>query len=401
MLELSLGNAWAWTLQVAALAGAGVLLPSLLRMTSPRARLLHFRALLLVCLALPLLQPWVPRTVAGVAAVAVAPADVPAGSDVSEPGDKAGSGEQAERPAASAGPGFLAFRRWPLEVIVVGVYLLGVAARFCWLALGLLSLARLRQSAMPVEPRAPSVDDAALLVGTDAEFLVSPKVVRPVTFGIRRPVVLVPLGFASFDPGQQTAIAAHELLHVGRRDWVRTIGDELLLSVLWFHPLLWVLVEQIRLSTEQLVDREVVRLVGARKPYLEALLKLAAAGPTPMLQPASLFLKHGHLAQRVALLVREVSMSRVRLVSSFMLVLAVLAAGGWGVVHAFPLMSAAEPPLLPSVPAVAGFVQAPPPPPPPPPPPAPKVRPTVAVTAPAPGAMPAKPHPKFPISSDP
>jgi len=72
---------------------------------------------------------------------------------------------------------------------------------------------------------------------------------------------------------------------VSRRDWVRTLGDEVLLSVFWFHPVLWWLVEQIRLSTEQLVDREVVRLVGARKPYLEALLKLAAAGPTPMLQP--------------------------------------------------------------------------------------------------------------------
>ena len=64
MLELSLGNVWAWALQVAALAGAGVLLPSLLRMTAPGARLTFFRALLLCCLALPLVQPWVPRPVA-------------------------------------------------------------------------------------------------------------------------------------------------------------------------------------------------------------------------------------------------------------------------------------------------------------------------------------------------
>ncbi len=281
-------------------------------------------------------------------------------------------------------------RGWPVESVVAGVYLAGVAARFGWLALGLISLARLRRSAVPLDPRPDAVDAAALLVGADAGFLVSPKVVRPVTFGIRRPVVLVPPGFASFEPGQQTAVAAHELLHVARRDWVRTIGDELLLSVLWFHPVLWWLVEQIRLSTEQLVDREVVRLVGARKPYLEALLKLAAAGPTPMLQPASLFLKHGHLAQRVALLVREVSMSRVRLVSSFVLVLAVLAAGGWAVVQAFPLTAAADAAVLPSVPVAFGFTQAPPPPPPPPPPAPPKQsKPTVGVTVPAPGAVPA------------
>ncbi len=297
MLELSLGNVWAWVIQVAALAGAGVLLPTLLRMTSPRARLLHLRALLLVCLALPLLQPWVPRPAAALPPAVVEPAELPAGGAALAPAGLAGGPGPS---AASSGAGFFALRRWPIELVVAGVYGAGVAARLFWLALGLFSLARLRRSAIPLDPRPEPVEAAALLVGVDAAFLESPRVVRPVTFGIRRPVVLVAPGFSSFDPGQQTAIAVHELLHVRRRDWVRTLGDEVLLSVLWFHPVLWWLVEQIRLSTEQLVDREVVRLVGARKPYLEALLKLAAAGPTPMLQPASLFLKHGHLAQRVA-----------------------------------------------------------------------------------------------------
>jgi TonB family protein len=386
MLELSLGNVWAWALQVAALAGAGVILPSILRMTSPRVRLLHFRALLLVCLALPLMQPWVARPVADVSAAAVAPAGLSEGIDALGPAGPAG---QSGQPADSVGSGYFFLRSWPVEVVFVAVYLTGVTARLVWLSLGLFSLARLRRSAVPLDPRPEAVDAAALLVGADAGFLVSAKVVRPVTFGVSWPVVLVPPGFSSFDAGQQTAVAAHELLHVSRRDWVRTIGDELLLSVLWFHPVLWWLVEQIRLSTEQLVDREVVRLVGARKPYLEALLKLAAAGPTPMLQPASLFLKHGHLAQRVALLVREVSMSRVRLVSSFVLLLAVLGAGGWAVVQAFPLTAALETAVLPSVPAVVGFMQAPPPPPPPPPPAPPQTKPTVGMTVPAPGAVPA------------
>jgi len=288
MLELSLGNVWAWALQVAALAGAGVLLPSLLRMTSPRARLLHLRALLLVCLALPLLQPWVTRPAAGASAAATAPASLPLAGGAEDLSAEAGGAGPAAGPGLSV---LASLRGWPVESVVAGVYVAGVAARFGWLALGLISLARLRRSAVPLASRPGAVDAAVLLVGADAEFLASPKVVRPVTFGIRRPVVLVPPGFASFEPDQQTAVAAHELLHVSRRDWVRTIGDEVLLSVLWFHPVLWWLVEQIRLSTEQLVDREVVRLVGARKPYLEALLKLAAAGPTPMLQPASLFLK--------------------------------------------------------------------------------------------------------------
>jgi len=386
MIEISVGNVWAWALQVAALAGVGVLLPALLRMTSPRARVLHFRTLLLVCLALPLLQPWVPRPAPAVAPAAVSPAGAAAGGDLLQSSAPAG----APPPTDDGAPGFFTLRGRSMESIVAGAYAAGVAARLAWLALGLFSLARLRRTALPLDPRPESVDAAARLVGTDAAFLVSSRVVRPVTFGLRRPVVLVAPGFEAFAPDQQTAVAAHELLHVSRHDWLRTLGDELLLSMLWFHPVLWWLVDEIRLSTEQLVDRDVVRLVGARKPYLEALLRLAAAGPTPMLQPAAPFLKHGHLAQRVALLVREVSMSRVRLVSSFVLVLAVLAASGWAVVQAFPLAAALDEPLvLPSVSGVVAFVQAPPPPPPPPPPAPPQSKPSVGVTAATPGALPA------------
>ena len=104
MLELSLGNVWAWAVQVAALAGAGVLLPALLRMTSPRARLIHFRALLLVCLALPLLQPWVPEPARAVPAASVEPAELPAGGGFLDSPRAAGHGAaSAETGAAPPG----------------------------------------------------------------------------------------------------------------------------------------------------------------------------------------------------------------------------------------------------------------------------------------------------------
>jgi len=344
MLEISLGNLLAWALQVAALVVAGVVLPGLLRMTSPRPRLTYLRVVLVICLALPLLQPWAPAspkplpTVMAGLATGIAPASTIDDATAAGADATGGRGDGRSWPD---------WRRWPLGTIAVAIFAAGLALRLAWLALGLASLARLRRSSVPLDPRPDAVDDAALMVGVDADFRVSARVVRPVTFGLRRPVVLVPPDFVAFTPTQQTAVAAHELLHVARRDWVRTLGDELILSVLWFHPALWWLVDQIHLHVEQVVDRDVVRVVGARKPYLEALLKLAAAGPTPMLQPASLFLKHGHLAQRVALLVREVSMSRVRLVGSFVVVVAVLAAGGWYVVQAIPLRAAADSVALP------------------------------------------------------
>ena len=337
MPELSLANALSWSVQIAVIAVAGVLLPLAFRVTSPRARLVYLRALLVACVALPLLQPWLPVTSAE--ATFVRPADVLKDhrlQDASTATDLA-----VPTPAPAPPPSLMNGRR--LGVVLVTLYCGGVMLRVGWLAVGLWSLSRFRRSSMPLEPRPASVLEAVELVGVDAKFRVSPRVVQPVTFGLRHPVVLVPPLFLSFEPAQQKAIATHELLHVIRRDWLRTFGDRLVLSVFWFHPAIWWLVQQIDLSVEQLVDRRAVFLVGDRKPYLKALLQLATARPSPFLHPAMAFGNHSHLAQRVALLAREVSMSRVRLVGSFAAVIVLLGAGAWYVVQAYPLRMAAIP----------------------------------------------------------
>ena len=87
-------------------------------------------------------------------------------------------------------------------------------------------------------------------------------------------------------------------------------------SLFWFHPAVWWLLNRIHLSREQAVDHEVVRLTGNKQPYLDSLLEFARAHGRPRAVPAPLFLKESHLVQRVALLLKEVSMSRSRLAVS-------------------------------------------------------------------------------------
>ncbi len=370
MVELSLANLAAWALQAAALVALGVWLPIRLRLGAPRARLVVFRALLVACIALPLVQPWKPSpsnaAVIGSAPPPIEIAGIEAGRSASPPpapGDsREGFSFERARSAVSALPW-----TWIALVVLAG----GAALRLGWLALGLVSLVRLRRSSSPIVADTSAVLAATRAVGTRASFRESPRVRHPVTFGLRKPVVLVPPGFTALDPPQQLAIACHELLHVRRQDWLRALGDELVRAFFWFHPAIWWLVEQIRLSAEQLIDREVVGLVGDRRSYLRALLALAESGAGPRLQPAPCFLDHGHLQQRVTMLMEEVSMSRLRLVVSGMLVVATLVVGSLGVVQAFPLHAAAvvgQPPVPPAPPAP--LATPPPLPPLPPPPPA-------------------------------
>jgi TonB family protein len=343
MLQWSMANLLAWAAQVAAIVAAGLALPVLLRVRSPGAKLVFFRALLIACMALPLLQPW-----AAVPATAPVPVEVQVPAVVSS-----AVAAQAELPPAQVAgvpPARPApFQSLPWQTITIGILVIGIVCRLAWLGLGLLSLMRLRRSSTALDPQPEAVEDAALVVGARASFRVSPRVQRPVTFGLRWPVVLVPEGFLEFAPAEQSAIACHELLHVRRRDWLRTLAEEVVCAVLWFHPAIWWLIDRIHLSAEQVIDRHVVGLLGDRRSYLQALLRLAASGPEPMLQPAALFLKHGHLRQRVTMLIKETPMSRIRLAASFAVVLTALACGGWLVVQAFPLRADSVAELSPTV----------------------------------------------------
>jgi len=298
------GNLLAWSFQIAALVAIAAAAAGVLRLRVPAARLFYWQMALVACLALPLVRPWrhdVATDNITVSTVALA------------------------RPAAASG-GF----HMPLERMALWLLAAGILARALWLAAGFFRLRLYRRRSRALDRR----DGAALLVCDDIS--------SPVTFGAFRPVVLLPAGFPALAPRMREAILCHELLHVRRRDWIFTLAEELVRTVLWFHPAIWWLLGQIQLAREQAVDREVVAATRARDEYVDALLAIAGARPQLDLAPAPLFLRQRHLKQRVVSILQEVRMSKTRLVSSLTASLAILAAACWLITAAVPLAAAPE-----------------------------------------------------------
>jgi TonB family protein len=313
----------AYSIQAAALVGVGVVMARTLRLRMPRVRLAYWQALLAVCVILPLLQPWRP--------------------EVLETSGFAMSNITLAAPAAAApsGPSFAQTVFWVICV--------GIALRALWMALGLGRLWVYRRGAQRIEQTPQAVEEAQRLAPVFPALFISRQIPTPATFGIFRPAVLFPARFLDMEPAMQKAVALHELLHVERRDWLWNMFEEVVLTLLWFHLPLWWVVRSARLSREQVVDAEAVRRSNARRPYLKALLEMAGQKHLAESLPAPLFLRESQLAERVALMMKEVHMSRTRLTVSILAAAVTITIAGAGLAWAFPLKTSAQQLVTPAV----------------------------------------------------
>lgn len=96
-------------------------------------------------------------------------------------------------------------------------------------------------------------------------------IATPFVFGVIKPRIYVPSGM---DESRLESVIAHETAHLKRKDhWWKTIAF-FLLSVYWFHPLLWISYLLFSKDMERACDERVVRELEpeARKNYAEALV---------------------------------------------------------------------------------------------------------------------------------
>ncbi|HEU0124033.1 MAG TPA: M56 family metallopeptidase [Bryobacteraceae bacterium] len=296
-------NGAAYCLQAGALIAAGVGAIRLLRVERPLAFL---QTLLLAVLLLPILQPWRADSEPAASRPAAAPAVASGAAPVEVPA-----------------PPPVDWARWTLWGLAAGMGL-----RAAWMGMGLWRLRMLRKYAVPLQP------GVAVSTGIDG----------PVTFGFLRPIILVPPPVAAMPEAVRNAILAHERTHVRRRDWLFALWEEVVLCVFWFHPAVWFLVGQIRLTREQVVDAEACRLSDSRATYIDALLAVADARVQPYVAPAPPFLRRRQLAARIRSLVEEAGMSRFRLFTSYSAALLATAVAAVWMTASFPLHGAPQDP---------------------------------------------------------
>ena len=314
MDQMLLVNLVAYSAQVAIVVAVGAGLAALVRVDAAGVRYVYWRALLALCLVLPWLQV---RRYVVVPAADSAPLALTSSSNLLV-------GTQYAAPLPAVATDWVALVGWLLVT--------GVVLRLCRVGFGLWRLRRLRQAGT-IAPPCSIHDDAQELVRARAEIRYVESG-QPVTFGFRRPVILLPEMLRAQSAQIQRVVLCHELFHVRRRDWIWVVAEEIVSAALWFHPAVLWLISRVRLAREEVVDELTVLATSERRAYIEALLVFA---DTPSQAPAAAFARRRHLFKRMVLISKETVMSSRRILVSMATMTAVVAVGVWAAVSAFPL----------------------------------------------------------------
>jgi TonB family protein len=319
----------AFSVQIALVALAIAVLVKLVRVPA-RVRYVSLR----LALAATLLVPWLLRApeVQGPTSAAVNPkaasflALPPAGTQSSAAVSGAVPVAPVETPPAI-----------PWTRIVLGALFTGVVARAMWLAVGVLRLLRLKRRGLVVD--VPEYSELQRQLGTRATIAHVAGLAQPATFGIRRPIVLLPDAMASAPASLRRAVVTHELFHVRRGDWLSVLGEEAIRTVLWFHPAILWLTSHIQLAREEMVDELTVQATGDRRAYMQALLAFADTGG---LGAAPAFAHRRQLFHRILSVSKEKVMSAPRIVTSIVVLIAAVSGASFYASSVFPIVTEAH-----------------------------------------------------------
>ncbi len=153
-----------------------------------------------------------------------------------------------------------------IVLLLVALWLAGLCWQALRLGVGGLGLARLRRQSAAFASETMTRCAVRLARGEDG----------PSTFGILRPIVLLPRSAESWPAARLEAVLRHEAAHVARRDAASQLLARLVCGLYWFNPLLWLALRRLRRDAEIAADDDV--LAGGMTPsaYAAELVSLAA-----------------------------------------------------------------------------------------------------------------------------
>ena len=166
------------------------------------------------------------------------------------------------------------FFNWTATNLILCIWAIGTFTMLIRLAFGLSRIRRLRRTATVADDSYQAICKRLaqqLNIIRPITVCFSDRVVSPISFGWLSPSILIPrkLNLEQFE-----LVAAHELAHVQRLDWLINLFSQVVGAIFFFHPIYHFLNRKLVYLRERICDDWVIQLTGARKNYAQCLLDL-------------------------------------------------------------------------------------------------------------------------------
>jgi len=96
----------------------------------------------------------------------------------------------------------------------------------------------------------------------------------PVTWGVRRPTLLLPADADDWSAERRGLVLIHELAHIKRLDALTQLAAHSALALFWINPLVWIAMRQMAAERERACDDYVLRCGAVASTYAEELLEI-------------------------------------------------------------------------------------------------------------------------------
>lgn len=170
---------------------------------------------------------------------------------------------------------------WALSEWILSMWVLGAASVLMRELLAGIGLARWRQHAQPLSSERwiatlARTSAARALDARGMHVLESQHIASPCTWGVLRPVLLLPTAGDAWPESARRSALLHELAHVQRRDALSTLISRLACAIHWYNPLVWFAAGRIRALQERACDDAVLSAGAMPSEYAQFLLNVAA-----------------------------------------------------------------------------------------------------------------------------
>jgi beta-lactamase regulating signal transducer with metallopeptidase domain len=185
--------------------------------------------------------------------------------------------------------------------ILLAVWMAGMAVTLVPLIVAIGQLRTLRHAAVPWPEGREILEELTTdtLAASAIDVLTSASAAGPLTCGLLRPAIVVPLELTRWPRDSVRRALVHELEHIRRRDWLTSMVARLVCTFYWFQPLVWVARRRLVLEAERACDDAVIA-GGDALGYAALLVTVAeAAATTTTRQHVVAMARRGDLARRV------------------------------------------------------------------------------------------------------